>query len=260
MLRLVTGGDHPAEPRPTRLAAAALVVAGVLAAVAGFVDAVGFNRLFGVFPANQSGNVAFLGMAIGGDGPAAGWRCALSIAGFAVGAAAGFFLGRRLGPRKGPALIVVELVLLLIVTVVAGNVDGRGLSGGFTGVVLVALGSFAMGIQTEAIRRVAGVAVATTYQSGAVARIGEATTGLFRRSTTPAGARVVPRGGAAPIPILAGVLVTYCAGAALGAASPGRWGRPLTLPCVALALLVVGWWFVPRWFSAIDEDADNPRH
>ena len=37
----------------------------VLAAVAGFVDAVGFNRLFGVFPANQSGNVAFLGMAIG---------------------------------------------------------------------------------------------------------------------------------------------------------------------------------------------------
>ena len=164
----MTEGDHPAAPRPTRLAAAALVVAGLLAAVAGFVDAVGFNRLFGVFPANQSGNVAFLGMAIGGDGPAAGWRCALSIAGFATGTAAGFLLGHRLGPRRrGPTLIVVELVLLLVVTVVAGNVDGRGLSGGFTGVVLVALGSFAMGIQTEAIRRVAGVAVATTYQSGA---------------------------------------------------------------------------------------------
>ena len=131
----------------------------VLAAVAGFVDAVGFNRLFGVFPANQSGNVAFLGMAIGGDGPAAGWRCALSIAGFAVGTAAGFMLGRRLGPRrKGPTLIVIELVLLVIVTIIAGKVDGHGLSGGFTGVVLVALGSFAMGIQTEAIRRVAGVA------------------------------------------------------------------------------------------------------
>jgi uncharacterized membrane protein YoaK (UPF0700 family) len=233
------------------LAAAALMVAAVLAAVAGFVDAVGFNRLFGVFPANQSGNVAFLGMAIGGDGPAAGWRCALSIAGFAIGTAAGFLLGRRLGPRrKGPTLIILELVLLVIVTIVAGNVDGRGLSGGFTGVVLVALGSFAMGIQTEAIRRVAGVAVATTYQSGAVARIGEATTGLFRRPTGPA--RL-----AAPLPILAGVLVTYCAGAALGATSPGRWSRPLTLPCIALALLVIGWWLVPRWFGAIDEDPDH---
>ena len=242
------------EPPPTRLAAAALVVAALLAAVAGFVDAVGFNRLFGVFPANQSGNVAFLGMAIGGDGPAAGWRCALSITGFAVGTAAGFMLGHRLGPRRrGPTLIVVELVLLVIVTIIAGKVDGRGVSGGFTGVVLVALGSFAMGIQTEAIRRVAGVAIATTYQSGAVARIGEASTGLLRRPTTPA--RL-----AAPLPILAGVLVTYCAGATLGATGPGRWSWPLTLPCVALALLVVAWWCLPRWFDAIDQEADSPGH
>jgi uncharacterized membrane protein YoaK (UPF0700 family) len=119
----------------------------------------------------------------------------------------------------------------------------------------VALGSFAMGIQTEAIRRVAGVAVATTYQSGAVARIGEATTGLFRRPTESVGARLV-----APLPILAGVLATYCAGAALGATTPGRWSRPLTLPCIALALLVIGWWLMPRWFGAIDEDADSSRH
>ena len=250
----MTGGAHPAEPAPTRLAAAALVVATLLAAIAGFVDAVGFNRLFGVFPANQSGNVAFLGMAIGGDSPAAGWRSALSIAGFAIGAAAGYVLGQRLGPRrKGPTLIVLELVLLVIVTIVAGPVDGHGLSGGFTGVVLVSVGSFAMGIQTEAIRRVAGVAIATTYQSGAVARIGEATTGLLRRPVAPA--RL-----AAPLPILTAVLVTYCAGAALGATTPDSWSRPLTPPCIALAVLVVAWWSVPRWFSAIDEDPDNHPH
>ena len=161
-------------------------------------------------------------------------------------------LGHRLGPRRrGPTLIVVELVLLVIVTIIAGKVDGRGVSGGFTGVVLVAFGSFAMGIQTEAIRPVAGVAVATTYQSGAVARIGEATTGLLRRPTTPA--RL-----AAPLPILAAVLVTYCAGAALGATGPGRWSWPLALPCIVLALLVVAWWLVPRWFGAIDEEAGQP--
>ena len=245
------GVQQPAEPPPAGLAAAALVVAALLASVAGFVDAVGFNRLFGVFPANQSGNVAFLGMAIGGDSPASGWRCAVSIVGFAIGAAAGFMLGRRLGPRrKGPTLIVIELVLLVIVTIIAGEVNGHELSGGFTGVALVSLGSFAMGIQTEAIRRVAGVAIATTYQSGAVARIGEATSAVFRRPTTPA--RL-----AAPLPILAGVLVTYCAGAALGATTPGRWKRPLTLPCLVLALLVAVWWLVPRWFAAIDEDLDH---
>jgi uncharacterized membrane protein YoaK (UPF0700 family) len=250
----VTDDAHVSEPPRTRLAAAALFVATVLAAVAGFVDAVGFNRLFGVFPANQSGNVAFLGMAIGGDSPAAGWRCVVSIAGFATGAAAGFALGHRLAPRrKGPTLIVIELVLLLIVTIVAGRVDGDNLSGGFTGVVLVSLGSFAMGIQTEAIRRVAGVGIATTYQSGAIARIGETTTRLFHRPNAPA--RVVTT-----LPILAAVLVTYCGGAALGATEPGRWSRPLALPCGVLAVLVAAWWCIPRWFSAIDEEPEDRAH
>jgi uncharacterized membrane protein YoaK (UPF0700 family) len=250
----VTGDAHASESPSARLAAAALVVAAVLAAVAGFVDAVGFNRLFGVFPSNQSGNVAFLGMAIGGDSPAAGWRCVLSIAGFATGAAAGFALGHRLAPRrKGPTLVVVELVLLLIVTIVAGRVDGDTLSGGFTGVVLVSLGSFAMGIQTESIRRVAGVAIATTFQSGAIARIGEATTRLFQRPNTSGR---LP----APLPILAAVLVTYCGGAALGTTEAGRWSRPLVLPCAVLAILIAAWWCVPRWFSAIDEGPEDPPH
>lgn len=250
----MTRGADASEPPRTPLAAAALVVAIVLAAVAGFVDAVGFNRLFGVFPANQSGNVAFLGMAIGGDSPAAGWRCAVSIAGFAIGAAAGFALGHRLAPRrKGPTLIVIELVLLLVVTVVAGSVGADDPAGGFKGVVLITLGSLAMGIQTEAIRRVAGVGIATTYQSGAVARIGEATTALLRQPT--AGARL-----AAPLPILAAVLVTYCGGAVLGATEPGRWSRPLALPCAVLAVLVATWLCLPRWFSAIDEDPDDQPH
>jgi len=38
------------------------LVAMVLAVVAGFVDAVGFLHMVNVFPANQSGNVAFLGL------------------------------------------------------------------------------------------------------------------------------------------------------------------------------------------------------
>ena len=235
------------DGRPIRLTAAALVVAMLLAAVAGFVDAVGFNRLFGVFPANQSGNVAFLGMAIGGDSPAAGWRCAVSIAGFALGAAAAFAFGRALtARRRGPTLLTVEVGLLVVVSVVVGPV-GDGLDGGFTGVVLVVLGSVAMGVQTESIRRVAGVAIATTYQSGAVARVGEAAAGLLGSGRSVASERV-----AGTVPILGAVLVTYCGGAVLGAAEPGQWDRPLLVPIVALAVLAASWFAVPRWFAAVD--------
>ena len=48
------------------------VVAVVLAVVAGFVDAVGYLHVVRVFPANQGGNVAFLGLSIGGTSPVPG--------------------------------------------------------------------------------------------------------------------------------------------------------------------------------------------
>jgi uncharacterized membrane protein YoaK (UPF0700 family) len=243
----------PAGARSIPLTAAALVVAVVLAAVAGFVDAVGFNQLFGVFPANQSGNVAFLGMAIGGDSPAEGWRCAVAIAGFAAGTAAAFALGRALtARRRGPTLLTIEIVLLVAVSVTA-DPAGDGLDGGFTGFVLVVLGSVSMGVQTEAIRRVAGVAIATTYQSGAVARVGEVTAALFgeRRSVLP--------GVVSTLPVLGAVLVTYCGGAALGAAEPGRWDQPLLLPLAALMVLSVLWFALPRWFAAVEAPDPSGR-
>ena len=58
------------DPSPVSLT----LVAMVLAVVAGFVDAVGFLHVVDVFPANQSGNVAFLGLSIGGKSPRRGGR------------------------------------------------------------------------------------------------------------------------------------------------------------------------------------------
>jgi uncharacterized membrane protein YoaK (UPF0700 family) len=202
--------------------------------------------LFGVFPANQSGNVAFLGMAIGGNSPAAGWRCALAIGGFALGTAAAFALGHALtNRRRGPVLLLVEIALLVVVSIVVGRV-GDTLEGGLTGVVLVLLGSVSMGVQTEVIRRVAGVAIATTYQSGAVARVGETAAGVLRRE------RPLVAKGVVTLPILGAVLVTYCGGAVLGAAEPGTWDRPLAVPIAALVALTIVWLAAPQWFAAVD--------
>lgn len=227
----------PASQSKPRLAAA-MPAPAVLAAIAGFVDAVGFARFLGVFPTNQSGNVVFLGMAIGGSSPAPAWRSATAIGGFALGTAAGILLGQRVTKRhKAPALLFVELLLLILLVVITGPIDRAGPVAGFDGALLIVLTSLAMGIQTEAIRHVAGVSVATTYQSGAVARIGEAMTGALRRTE-------VPGRYATQLEILVLVLLAYVGGAALGATALGRWRWALMVPCAVLGLLVLIWMIV----------------
>jgi uncharacterized membrane protein YoaK (UPF0700 family) len=79
-----------------------LAVAVLLAGITGFVDAVAFERFLGVFPANQSGNAAFLGMAIGGSRVSTEWRPATAMVGFELGIVVGELLRRRLrGSRVG---------------------------------------------------------------------------------------------------------------------------------------------------------------
>ena len=86
---------HSAVPGPRRLTQPGWL--GVmLAMIAGYVDAIGFTRLFEVFPANQSGNAVLLGVAIGDPSWNQGWRPGLSIAMFMVGVAIGVVLGAHL--------------------------------------------------------------------------------------------------------------------------------------------------------------------
>ena len=159
------------DPSPVSLT----MVAMMLAVVAGFVDAVGFLHVVPVFPANQSGNVAFLGLSIGGTSPAPGWAPPVAISAFMVGAAVGRWSTLRVGPRRGAAtLLGLELMLLTAVgrlLLAAG--ENEPFTTTTTQVAALAAAAIAMGLQTDVIRTVAGVAVSTTYLSGAIARIGE---------------------------------------------------------------------------------------
>ena len=226
----------------------ALALSVVLAAITGYVDAVGYASLLGVFPANQSGNMVFLGMAIGGNGPTPGWRTATSIACFGLGAAIGFIAGRRLGNRhRGPALLGSELLVLLAVVVITGPLVQDHPERGFTGRTVIALTSLAMGVQTEAIRHVAGVAITTTYESGALVRVGEMMSAPFRQGREPRYAK--------HLAVLGSVILAYLGGAAIGATAIGRWRWSLLVPCAVLTVLVAAWELRPTWFAAIEGDA-----
>ena len=90
------------------------------------------------------------------------------------------------------------------------------------------------GLATEVIRTVAGVAVSTTYTTGAIARVGE-TIGMPRGSRERESERRL-------VGVLSVVLIAYAGGAALGASRLGD-GRTGYLVPVALVaeLLAVAW-------------------
>jgi uncharacterized membrane protein YoaK (UPF0700 family) len=218
-----------------------LAVAVLLAGITGFVDAVAFERFLGVFPANQSGNAVFLGMAIGGSRVSTEWRPATAMVGFALGIVVGELLRRRVrGPRVGAWLLAGELALFLAVIAIAGPIDRVHLIGGIKGFVLIVLTSMAMGVQTEVIRHVAGTAVATTYQTGAIARMGEAVSRVVSRTARLREEREVV--------VLLVVLAAYVGGAAVGAASPGEWSWSMALAAAVVAALALLWFVAPAGF------------
>jgi uncharacterized membrane protein YoaK (UPF0700 family) len=241
----------PPHRRDVRARAGAMVLAAVLAAVAGAVDAICFDRVFSVFPANQSGNAVLLGIGLGQGRGSQAWRPALAIAGFALGVAVAIVLGSRISRRRRPELLLaVEVGLLAPLTIVLlgtahPRVDLDGLA--TAGLLLLTCG--AMGIQTEIIGRVAGVAVATTYQSGAIVRIAELATRSVDPSARPAS--LVPG-----LAVLFVVLGSYVGGAAVGAAL-GSWPAALVVP---LGVLVVVGVLVAFAGDTFDPDPRDAPH
>lgn len=162
-------------------ASGVLGVAIGLAAVAGFVDAHVFLHVAEVFVANMSGNLIHLGMSTGLEDWQRAARSAVSLVAFAGGIVVATVLHQRhvrAGRRPRPVLLLIAESVLLIALVgllvavpdLGEHVD-RGTDPG--AYVAVLLGATAMGLQTVALRRVGSVAVATTYGTGTIVRIGE---------------------------------------------------------------------------------------
>jgi uncharacterized membrane protein YoaK (UPF0700 family) len=209
-----------------------LSIAAGLAAIAGYVDAVGFTKMFGVFPANQSGNAVLLGVALGDTTKAEAWRPALAIAAFAAGVIAGGLLGNRLRPvRRAAVLITIEAALLAVLAGAAGSLAHVTVPyGGAKEGLLLAVAAVAMGVQTDAIRRAGGVTVVTTYETGAIDRIADTVIGP-RPDDAP------PNVGRRLRVVLLAVVGSYVLGAAAGEAVADGWGGVLWGACAACAVL-----------------------
>jgi uncharacterized membrane protein YoaK (UPF0700 family) len=131
----------------------------LLTIVTGFVDAASVLALGHVFTANMTGNVVFLGFALGGSHDVSIAASLVALGGFLLGALCGGRVVSKDARATLPFILALEIILLVCATGVAAFTDPRGALA--RGVLLVLL-SMPMGLQNAAVRRLAVADMTTT--------------------------------------------------------------------------------------------------
>ena len=134
-----------------------------LAAMAGFIDAVGFLSADGYFVSFMSGNSTRLGVSLGTD-PARALMPAVLIAGFLGGVTGGALLARWAGAAHKSA--VLALVTAMLFAAACGRLLGSP---------AIMLGGLvvAMGALNNTFQRGGEVSIGLTYMTGALVKLGQ---------------------------------------------------------------------------------------
>jgi len=138
-------------------------LAYILAGIAGYVDAMGFRHLGGVFVSFMSGNTTRLGVDIALHDWSKAGQVAGIIALFVVGAALGAWVGKD-GRRDRRAAILWTEAALLAVAALSDN-----FSLAIVGNVAMAL---AMGVENAVFQRNGAPGIGLTYVTGALVKVG----------------------------------------------------------------------------------------
>ena len=196
-----------------RLSRAGSALALFLAALAGFVDAVGFLQLGGIFASFMSGNSTRLGIEMANGHWRDAGRSATVIGTFVLGAALGGWVGKGGEPSRRPLVLAVVAALLATAGLI-GTEDPL-----LSGIAMV----LAMGAENAVFQRRDGTGIGLTYMTGALVRAGqEAVDALAGRS------------GHSWAPNLA-LWASLAGGAVLGAAAYGGAGPAAVWIAAALA-------------------------
>lgn len=138
-----------------------------LAAMAGFVDAVGFLSADGYFVSFMSGNTTRLGVDLGTDVVRA-VTPALLIAGFVAGVTGGALLSIRAGRYRKPAVLALVAALLLT----GATARAAGLPAVMLATLVMAMGAINNTFQSDG-----EVAIGLTYMTGTLVKLGQGLAG-----------------------------------------------------------------------------------
>lgn len=200
-------------------------LAVVLAAVAGFVDVVGYLTLHHLFTAHMTGNTSKLGVALGHGNLNTALPLAVAPPLFVAGIAAGTMLHDR-GYRRSILAAQAALITIYMAygsTVIRhGTVPGHTASGFYP---LAALAIVALGLQTAALTEIHGATVRTSYVSGVLTHLAQ---GIARRGRAASG-------GPDRLRLLGAIWIAYVVGAT-GAAYTLR---QLAIWCLAIPVAVL---------------------
>ena len=134
-----------------------------LAALAGFVDAVGFLSADGYFVSFMSGNTTRLAVNLARD-PMLATVPALLILGFVCGVTGGAVIAARAGTKRKSAVLFAVAALLALAAV--SRMAGMGAP-------MLAMLVIAMGALNNTFQRDGEVAVGLTYMTGSLVRLGQ---------------------------------------------------------------------------------------
>jgi uncharacterized membrane protein YoaK (UPF0700 family) len=227
------------QPLPGPTLAVSLRRVAALAAVAGYVEVVGFMDVGGIYPGIMTGNTVQLGLTFA----KAQW-VRLAIVGFAV---ALFFLGGIISSlikrnlRRPP----LELILMAAILIIA---SAARLHAPLRVAVELPLLALAMAMQGETISTFGGVSLQTIVVTNNMVKFSDALVGRYLPAREAKQSHKVPELREVLMPGLA--WLSYSVGAGAGASAAALLQLPLLVPAVILV-------FIAGDLLASAREADN---
>jgi uncharacterized membrane protein YoaK (UPF0700 family) len=173
-----------------------------LTAVTGIIDAVSFLGLGHIFTANMTGNIVFLGFALGGGGGVSASRSMTALAAFMCGGVCGGRVNVRDLPPARALLTAMCSESLLLLCAVASTALAGAVAASIAAYAVIGSTAVAMGLRNAVVRKLGVPDLTTTVLTLTI-------TGLAADSQLGGGGGALSWSRVLPV-------VTMCAGAAVG--------------------------------------------